>query len=173
MFGKLSLSAIPFDNPIIMGAVSVTLLLALVILALITYYGKWSYLWKEWLTSVDHKRIGAMYIVLALVMLLRGFSDAILMRLQQAVAVGSSHGFLPPGHFDQIFSAHGTIMIILMAMPFLVGLMNIAVPLQIGARDVAFPFMNSVSFWLTAAAAYAIAWPCGKTSPRSSTRPIR
>jgi cytochrome o ubiquinol oxidase subunit 1 len=156
MFGKLSLSAIPFDNPIIMGAVSVTLLLALVILALITYYGKWSYLWKEWLTSVDHKRIGAMYIVLALVMLLRGFSDAILMRLQQAVAVGSSHGFLPPGHFDQIFSAHGTIMIILMAMPFLVGLMNIAVPLQIGARDVAFPFMNSVSFWLTAAAALLV-----------------
>ena len=94
-----------------------------------------------------------MYIVLALVMLLRGFSDAILMRMQQAVAAGTSLGFLPPEHFNQIFSAHGTIMILFMAMPFLVGLMNIAVPLQIGARDVAFPFMNSVSLWLTAAAA--------------------
>ena len=153
MFGKLSLSEIPFDNPIIMGAVIATLLLALVVLLLITYYRKWTYLWKEWLTSVDHKKIGVMYIVLALVMLLRGFSDAILMRLQQAFAAGTSHGFLPPGHFDQVFSAHGTIMIIFMAMPFLVGLMNIVVPLQIGARDVAFPFMNSVSFWLTAAAA--------------------
>lgn len=153
MFGKLSLSEIPFGNPIIMGAVGVMLLLALIILVLITHYRKWTYLWKEWLTSVDHKKIGVMYIVLALVMLLRGFSDAILMRSQQAVAAGISHGFLPPGHFDQIFSAHGTIMIIFMAMPFMAGLMNIVVPLQIGARDVAFPFMNSVSFWLTAAAA--------------------
>jgi len=153
MFGKLSLSSIPWDNPIIMGAVSGTLFLGLVVLALITYHQKWTYLWKEWLTSVDHKRIGVMYIVLALVMLLRGFSDAILMRMQQAVAAGTSHGFLIPGHFDQIFSAHGTIMILFMAMPFLVGLMNIAVPQQIGARDVAFPFLNSVSFWLTASAA--------------------
>jgi cytochrome o ubiquinol oxidase subunit I len=153
MFGKLSLADIPYNNPIIMGAVDVTLLLAFVILALITYYGKWAYLWREWLTSVDHKRIGVMYIVLALIMLLRGFSDAILMRLQQAMAAGTSYGFLPAGHFDQIFSAHGMIMIILVAMPFLVGLMNIAVPQQIGARDVAFPFMNALSFWLTVAAA--------------------
>ena len=133
MFGKLGISAIPVGNPIIMWAVGGTLLLAASTLALITYYGKWTYLWKEWLTSVDHKRIGVMYIVLALVMLLRGISDAILMRLQQAMAAGTSHGFLPPGHFDQIFSAHGTIMIIFMAMPFMVGLMNIAVPQQIGA----------------------------------------
>ena len=153
MFGKLSLSAIPYENPIIMGAVGGASLLALVILALITYYRKWPYLWKEWLTSLDHKRIGIMYIVLALVMLLRGFSDAILMRSQQALAAGTLHGYLPPGHFDQIFSAHGTIMIIFMAMPFLVGLMNIVVPQQIGARDVAFPFMNSISLWLTAAGA--------------------
>jgi cytochrome o ubiquinol oxidase subunit 1 len=153
MLGRLSLSAIPFDNPIIMGAVGGALLLAAVILALITWYGKWGYLWREWLTSLDHKRIGIMYIVLALVMLLRGFSDAILMRSQQAVAYGGSHGFLPPGHFDQIFSAHGTIMIIFMAMPFMAGLMNIAVPQQIGARDVAFPFMNSLSLWFTAAGA--------------------
>jgi cytochrome o ubiquinol oxidase subunit 1 len=90
-----------------------------------------------------------MYIILALVMLLRGFSDAIMMRSQQALAFGASHGYLPPHHYDQVFTAHGTIMIFFMAMPFLIGLMNIAVPLQIGARDVAFPFLNSVSLWLT------------------------
>ena len=156
MFGKLSLSAIPYQNPIIMGAVGGSILLALAILALITYYRKWTYLWKEWLTSLDHKRIGIMYIVLALVMLLRGFSDAVMMRSQQALAAGASHGYLPPDHFNQIFSAHGTIMIIFVAMPFLVGLMNIVVPLQIGARDVAFPFLNSVSLWLTAAGALLV-----------------
>jgi cytochrome o ubiquinol oxidase subunit 1 len=156
MFGKLSLSAIPFENPIIMGAVGGSILLGAVILALITYYRKWTYLWREWLTSLDHKRIGIMYIILAMVMLLRGFSDAILMRSQQALAAGISHGYLPPGHFDQIFSAHGTIMIVFMAMPFLVGLMNIVVPQQIGARDVAFPFLNSVSLWLTTAGALLV-----------------
>jgi cytochrome o ubiquinol oxidase subunit I len=156
MFGKLSLAVIPVDNPIIMGAVGGTILLAIVILALITYYRKWTYLWKEWLTSLDHKRIGIMYIVLALIMLLRGFSDAILMRSQQALASGLSQGFLPPGHFDQIFSAHGTIMIVFMAMPFLAGLINIVVPQQIGARDVAFPFLNAVSLWLTAAGALLV-----------------
>jgi cytochrome o ubiquinol oxidase subunit 1 len=153
MFGKLSLSAIPYQNPIIMTAVGGASLLALTILALITYYRKWPYLWKEWLTSLDHKRIGVMYIVLALIMLLRGISDAIMIRTQQALAAGTSQGYLPPGHFDQIFSAHGTIMIVFMAMPFLVGLMNIVVPQQIGTRDVAFPFMNSVSLWLTAVGA--------------------
>ena len=156
MFGKLTLSAIPYDNPIIMGAVAGAILLALVILALITYFRKWPYLWKEWLTSLDHKRIGIMYIILALVMLLRGFSDAILMRSQQAIAVGGSQGYLAPEHFNQIFSAHGSIMIIFMAMPFLTGLMNIVVPQQIGSRDVAFPFMNSVSLWLTAAGALLV-----------------
>jgi cytochrome o ubiquinol oxidase subunit 1 len=153
MFGKLSLSAIPYENPIIMTAVGGASLLAVVILALITYYGKWTYLWKEWLTSLDHKRIGIMYTILALVMLLRGFSDAILMRSQQALAAGGSQGYLPPEHFNQIFSAHGSIMIIFMAMPFLVGLMNIAMPQQIGARDVAYPFMNAISLWLTVAGA--------------------
>ena len=156
MFGRLSLSAIPFDYHITMIAVGGSILLGLAILALITYYGKWTYLWKEWLTSVDHKKIGIMYIILALVMLLRGFSDAILMRSQQAIAAGTSQGFLTPDHFNQIFSAHGTIMIVFMAMPFLVGLMNIAVPQQIGARDVAFPFMNSLSLWLTAAGALLV-----------------
>src|SRR6185369_11252919 len=95
------------------------------------------------------KRIGVMYIVLALVMLLRGFADAVMMRSQQAVAMGNA-GFLPPEHYNQIFSAHGTIMIFFVAMPFVIGLMNFAVPLQLGVRDVAFPVLNSVSFWLTA-----------------------
>jgi cytochrome o ubiquinol oxidase subunit 1 len=128
----------------------------MLILVLITYYKKWTYLWREWLTSLDHKKIGIMYIILALVMLLRGFSDAILMRSQQALAAGGSPGYLPPDHFNQIFTAHGSIMIVFMAMPFLVGLMNIIIPQQIGARDVAFPFMNSVSFWLTTAGALLV-----------------
>ena len=156
MFGKLSLSAVPYQSLIIMSAVGASILLALVIMALITYYRKWAYLWKEWLTSVDHKRIGVMYIILALVMLLRGLSDAVMMRSQQALAAGASHGYLQPDHFNQIFSAHGTIMIVFVAMPFLVGLMNIVVPPQIGARDVAFPFLNSVSLWLTAAGALLV-----------------
>jgi len=156
MLGKLSLAAIPFDNPIIMGAVGVSVLIGLVILGLITRAGKWRYLWDEWLTSVDHKRIGVMYVILAMVMLLRGFADAIMMRLQQAMAADGGAGYLPAGHFEQIFSAHGTIMILFMAMPFLVGLWNIVVPQQIGARDVAFPFLNAVSFWLTAMAAMLV-----------------
>jgi len=156
MFGKLSLSAIPFNEPIAMGAVYGSLLAGVAVLALITYFRKWPYLWNEWLTSVDHKKIGVMYIVLAMVMLLRGFSDAIMMRAQQAVALGSSQGFLPPDHFNQVFSAHGTIMILFMAMPFLSGLMNIVVPQQIGARDVAYPFLNSVSLWMSAAGAMLV-----------------
>jgi len=156
MFGRLSLSVIPFNDPIVMGAVGGATLIGLAILFLITYYRKWPYLWKEWLTSVDHKKIGVMYIILALIMLLRGFSDAIMMRSQQALAAGGAQGYLPPDHFNQVFSAHGTIMIIFMAMPFLVGLMNIVVPQQIGARDVAFPFLNSVSLWLTIAGALLV-----------------
>ncbi|WP_250626852.1 cytochrome o ubiquinol oxidase subunit I [Pinirhizobacter soli] len=156
MFGKLTLSAIPFDQPIIMGTCIVLILGILAILALITYKKKWGWLWTEWITTVDHKRIGIMYTLLALVMLLRGFSDAIMMRSQQVLASSNGHGFLPPEHYDQIFSAHGTIMIFFMAMPFVVGLMNFVVPLQIGARDVAFPVLNSVSFWLTAAGALLI-----------------
>ncbi len=150
LLGKLSWSAIPFDQPIPLGA-SVAMILAVVgVLGWITRKGYWPYLWREWITSVDHKRIGVMYCVLALVMLLRGFSDAIMMRSQQAFAAGGAQGYLPPEHYDQIFSAHGTIMIFFMAMPFVIGLMNFAVPLQLGVRDVAFPTLNSVSFWLTA-----------------------
>ena len=150
LLGKLSWSAIPFDQPIIMGATAFMALLVGSVLLWVTLKGAWPYLWREWLTSVDHKRIGVMYLVLAFLMLLRGFSDAIMMRAQQAVAAGGAQGYLPPEHFDQIFSAHGTIMIFFVAMPFVIGLMNFAVPLQLGVRDVAFPTLNSVSLWLTA-----------------------
>src|SRR5436853_5324818 len=132
-------------------AASAGMVLAIVlILSWVTLKGYWPYLWREWITSVDDERIGDMYIVLAVVMLLRGFSDAIMMRAQQAVAAGGAQGYLPPEHFDQIFSAHGTIMIFFVAMPLVIGLMNFAVPLQLGIRDVAFPTLNSVSLWLTA-----------------------
>lgn len=131
-------------------------MLLLVVAFLVWYHGQWSYLWREWFTSLDHKRIGTMYIVLSLIMLLRGFADALLMRTQQALAEGGVAGYLPPEHYNQIFSAHGTIMIIFVAMPFFIGLMNIVVPLQIGARDVAYPFLNSVSFWLTVAGAMLV-----------------
>jgi cytochrome o ubiquinol oxidase subunit I len=150
MFGKLSWDAIPIDEPIDLAASGLMILAIVGVLAWVTAKGHWSYLWREWLTSVDHKRIGVMYCVLALVMLLRGFTDALMMRAQQAIAVGGAPGYLPPEHYDQIFSAHGTIMIFFMAMPFMIGLMNFAMPLQLGVRDVAFPTLNSVSLWLTA-----------------------
>jgi cytochrome o ubiquinol oxidase subunit I len=151
MFGRLSLAAIPFDQPVVMIASGTVGFVILCVLALVTVKGWWPYLWREWITSVDHKRIGVMYIFLALLMLVRGFSDAMLMRSQQALAAGHAAGYLPPEHYDQIFSAHGTIMIFFVAMPFVVGLMNFVLPLQLGVRDVAFPVLNSVSFWLTAA----------------------
>ena len=150
LLGKLDWSAIPFDQPIIMGATGFMGLLVVLVLGWVTLKRAWPYLWNEWLTSVDHKRIGVMYIILGLVMLLRGFSDAIMMRAQQALAAGAAQGYLPPEHFDQIFSAHGTIMIFFVAMPLVIGLMNYLLPLQLGVRDVAFPTLNSVSFWLTA-----------------------
>jgi len=156
MLGKLTLSAIPYQNPIVMGAVVFMALAAVAVLGTITVLGKWKYLWTEWLTSVDHKKIGAMYVILAGVMLLRGFADAIMMRAQQALAYGPHKGYLPPEHFDQVFSAHGTIMIFFMAMPFMIGLMNCVLPLQIGARDVAFPFLNSLSLWLTVVGAMLV-----------------
>lgn len=150
IFGNLTLDAIPLHNPIVMGAAVIPMaLIAILVLGLITYYKKWHYLWSEWITTVDHKKIGVMYIILAGVMLLRGFSDAVLMRSQQAIAVGHSHGFLPPEHYNQIFTAHGVIMIFFMAMPLMFGLINLALPIQIGARDVAFPYLNSLSLWLT------------------------
>src|ERR1700754_1777751 len=150
LLGKLDWAAIPFHEPIIMGTVASVGAVILAALAWVTARGYWPYLWREWITSVDHKRIGVMYLVLALLMLVRGFADGIMMRTQQAVAAGGAQGYLPPEHFDQIFSAHGTIMIFFVAMPFVIGLMNFAVPLQLGVRDVAFPTMNSASLWLTA-----------------------
>ena len=148
--GKLTWAAIPFDQPVVMIASGSVGFVIFCVLAWVTVKGWWPYLWREWITSVDHKRIGVMYIFLALLMLVRGFSDAMLMRSQQALAAGHAQGYLPPEHYDQIFSAHGTIMIFFVAMPFVVGLMNFALPLQLGVRDVAFPVLNSISFWLTA-----------------------
>jgi cytochrome o ubiquinol oxidase subunit 1 len=155
MWGKLSWAAIPFDQPIPLIASGVVGGVIIGVLAWITLKGWLPYLWREWITSVDHKRIGVMYVLLAMVMLLRGFIDAIMMRSQQALAFRSP-GYLPPEHYDQIFSAHGTIMIFFVAMPFVIGLMNFVVPLQLGIRDVAFPTLNSVGFWLTATGALLV-----------------
>ena len=154
--GNLTLDAIPYHEPIIMVTLAVVGVAGLVIAGLISKHKQWGNLWHNWLTSVDHKRLGVMYIVLALVMLIRGFSDAIMMRTQLALATNGAPGYLPPEHYDQIFTAHGVIMIMFMAMPFMIGLMNIALPLQIGARDVAFPFMNNLSFWLSVSGAVLI-----------------
>ena len=155
MFGKLTWAAIPFDQPIPLFSAAVVALALGAVAVWVVLKGYTPYLWREWITSVDHKRIGVMYCALALVMLLRGFVDALMMRSQQAMALHNG-GFLPPSHYDQIFSAHGTLMIFFVAMPFMVGLMNFAVPLQLGIRDVAFPTFNSVSLWLTAAGALLV-----------------
>jgi len=148
--GKLTWSAIPFDQPIPMTASAVMLLGIAAVLVWVVLKGHLPYLWREWITSVDHKRIGVMYCMLAAVMLVRGFIDALMMRSQLALSTGGAAGYLPPEHYDQIFSAHGTIMIFFVAMPFMIGLMNFVAPLQLGIRDVAFPTLNSVSLWLTA-----------------------
>ncbi|RVU21261.1 cbb3-type cytochrome c oxidase subunit I [Methylobacterium oryzihabitans] len=155
MLGKLTWSAIPFDQPIPLVAAALVGVVLLGVIAWVAIAGWLPYLWREWITSVDHKRIGVMYVLLGLVMLVRGFSDAILMRSHQAFAYKAA-GYLPPEHYDQIFSAHGTIMIFFGAMPFVIGLMNFVVPLQLGVRDVAFPTLNSVSFWLTASGALLV-----------------
>ncbi|MBV8751552.1 MAG: cbb3-type cytochrome c oxidase subunit I [Hyphomicrobiales bacterium] len=155
MLGKLSWDAIPWDQPIPLIAGAVVLAIVLAVLAWVVIKGHVPYLWHEWITSVDHKRIGVMYMLLGLVMLVRGFIDALMMRSQQAVAFHAA-GYLPPEHFDQVFSAHGTIMIFFAAMPLVIGLMNFVVPLQLGVRDVAFPTLNSTSFWLTATGALLV-----------------
>jgi len=155
MFGKLTWDVIPWSQPIPLVAGSVVVLIVLAVLAWVALKGYVPYLWREWITSVDHKRIGVMYCLLGLLMLLRGFIDAIMMRSQQAIAFRAA-GYLPPEHYDQIFSAHGTIMIFFAAMPIIIGLMNFAVPLQLGVRDVAFPTLNSTSFWLTATGALLV-----------------
>jgi len=156
MFGKLTLESIPYNEPIIMVTYSFIILIMLSVFGVIFYLKRWQYLWSEWITSVDHKKIAVMYILLAFIMLFRGFTDAIMMRVQQVLASSGNVGFLPPHHYDQIFTAHGVIMIFFVAMPLVIGFMNLVLPLQIGARDVAFPFLNNLSFWLTASAAILI-----------------
>ena len=156
LFGRLTLEAVPYHEPILLVTFIMVGVGGVALLGAITYFRFWGVLWRDWFTSVDHKKIGIMYVILALVMLLRGFSDALLMRAQQAMAFGPNEGYLPPHHYDQIFTAHGVIMIFFVAMPLVTGLMNFVVPLQIGARDVAFPFLNNFSFWMTVSGAVTV-----------------
>jgi len=156
ILGRLSLEAIPYHEPILVATFAGVAVIGLAVLALMTRYRLWGPLWRDWIVSIDHKKIGIMYMVLGVVMLLRGFADAAMMRLQQAVSFGDALGYLPPHHYDQIFTAHGVIMIFFVAMPFITGLMNYIVPLQIGARDVAFPFLNNFSFWMTTGGAILV-----------------
>ncbi|UVA80591.1 cytochrome o ubiquinol oxidase subunit I [Pandoraea commovens] len=156
IFGRLTLEAIPYHEPILLATFAGVAIGGVVVLGAITYFKLWGYLWREWFTSIDHKKIGIMYVILGIIMLLRGFADAAMMRLQQAVSFGDNMGYLPPHHYDQIFTAHGVIMIFFVAMPLVTGLMNFVVPLQIGARDVAFPFLNNFSFWMTTSGAVLV-----------------
>lgn len=156
VFGRFTLEALPLHEPILVVTFIVVALGGIALLALVTWLKAWGYLWHEWFTSVDHKKIGIMYMILGVVMLLRGFADALMMRGQQAIAFAGSDGYLPPHHYDQIFTAHGVIMIFFVAMPFVTGLMNFVVPLQIGARDVSFPFLNNFSFWMTVGGAVLV-----------------
>lgn len=152
MFGRLTTAAFVHEGSQDMAVMGMVIS-GLLLLGLITYYKWWGYLWNEWFTSVDHKRIGIMYIVVAVIMFSKGFADAIMMRAQQALSVGDSHGILSSTHFQEVFSAHGTTMIFFVGMGMVFGIINLIVPLQIGARDVAYPFLNSVGFWLFAAGA--------------------
>jgi cytochrome o ubiquinol oxidase subunit 1 len=156
LFGRLSLDAFPLHEPIVVGTFIAVVLGGIALVGALTYFRLWGYLWREWFTSIDHKKIGIMYMVLGIVMLLRGFADAVMMRLQQAMAFNGSEGYLNAHHYDQVFTAHGVIMIFFVAMPLVTGLMNYVVPLQIGARDVAFPFLNNFSFWMTVAGALLV-----------------
>ena len=156
VFGRLTLESFPVHEPILLVTFAVVVLLGLGIVGAVTKYRLWGWLWTEWFTTVDHKKIGIMYMILGIIMLLRGFADALMMRLQQSLSFGASEGYLNAHHYDQIFTAHGTIMIFFVAIPLVVGLINFVMPLQIGARDVAFPFLNNLSFWLTVAGALLV-----------------
>nr|NGX27221.1 Cytochrome bo(3) ubiquinol oxidase subunit 1 [Chlamydiota bacterium] len=149
MLGRLTQEALKHDWIEYLAGVSM-FLGAIAVIALLTYYKRWTWLWKEWITSVDHKKIGIMYLVFSFVMLAKGLVDAAMMRAQQAFAVGDSMGYLGSEHFQQIFTAHGVTMIFFVGMGVMFGLINLVLPLQIGARDVAFPFLNNLSFWLFA-----------------------
>lgn len=146
ILGRLSWSALP-HNIITQGGAVMLVLGTLGIVAALTYFKKWKWLYKNWLTSLDAKKIGVMYIIVAVVMLLRGLADVAMIRAQQALAA-SQPGIIDSDMFQQVFSAHGSIMIFFVAMGLMFGIINLVLPLMIGARDVAFPFMNSVSLWL-------------------------
>ena len=152
MLGRLSLDALKHD-PIENGAGVSMLVITLFVVGLLTYKKKWKWIWNEWLTTVDHKKIGFMYLSVTFLMLVKGVIDALMMRAQQAMAVGDSYGYLGAEHFQQVFTAHGATMIFFVAMGAIFGLFNLVVPLQIGARDVAYPFLNALSFWLFAVGA--------------------
>ncbi|WP_022706926.1 cytochrome o ubiquinol oxidase subunit I [Paracoccus zeaxanthinifaciens] len=156
IFGRLTWDVLPFHEPVILAAFVGTVLLGGAVVGALTYFRLWGYLWSNWFISIDHKKIGIMYMVLGLIMFVRGFADAIMMRSQQALASMGYEGYLNAHHYDQVFTAHGVIMIFFAAMPFVTGFMNYVMPLQIGARDVAFPFLNNFSFWLTASGAVLI-----------------
>src|ERR1700722_4100477 len=150
MFGRLTLQA--FEQDWIEHVAGFSMFLAaVVVISLLFYFKRWKWLWTEWLTTLDPKRIGVMYIIVVLIMLFKGLFDALMMRAQQILSVGESYGYLSSSHFQQVFTAHGTTMIFFVGMGVVFGLMNLIVPLQIGARDVAFPFLNSLGFWLFAA----------------------
>ena len=157
LLGRITWDSIPMAHePIVLWTFIAVVLGGLVVFAALTKFKLWGPLWRDWICSIDHKKIGIMYIILGIVMLLRGFADAVMMRLQQAMAFGDNLGYLPPHHYDQIFTAHGVIMIFFVAMPLVTGFMNYLIPLQIGARDVSFPFLNNFSFWMTATGAILV-----------------
>ena len=157
LLGRITWDSIPMAHePIVLWTFIAVVLGGLVVVAALFKFRLWGPLWRDWFCSIDHKKIGIMYMVLGLVMFLRGFADAAMMRLQQSMAFGENMGYLPPHHYDQIFTAHGVIMIFFVAMPFVTGLMNYLVPLQIGARDVSFPFLNNFSFWMTTGGAVLV-----------------
>lgn len=148
LLGKLTLNDLPHEWFTIGGSAFFALVVVAIVVAL-TWTHRWKWLWKEWLTSVDPKRIGIMYLFAAGFMLIsRGGLEALMIWLQQALSAGSSHGYLAADHFQQIFTAHGNIMVFFVAMGFIFGLINLIVPLQIGARDLASPFLNTLGFWL-------------------------
>lgn len=148
-FGTLTLDSLPHRWYTIGATVSMMIMMA-VAAAFLTKTKRWGWLWHEWLTSTDPKKIGTMYIIFAVLMFFRGLIDVGMIWLQQAMAADSP-GYLGADHFQQIFTSHGDIMVFFVTMGIFFGIMNWIVPLQIGARDLAFPFLNSLGFWLTVA----------------------